>query len=160
MSTEIVGASVWEQAVYDHLVAHGRGEGAILAGYQELAESTSVPAFAYLARLILEDERRHHQLLSDLAESIRATAEGSLGPTPIPGLGDFQPDAERIIAQTERFIEMEEHDSRELEHLARDLRGVRETTAWELVVRLMQDDNNKHRRILAFIRDVARRQKR
>jgi hypothetical protein len=35
------------------------------------------------------------------------------------------------------------------------LKDVRNTTLWELVLRLMQDDNAKHRRILEFIRDRA-----
>jgi hypothetical protein len=37
------------------------------------------------------------------------------------------------------------------------LRDVRDTTAWQLVVRLMQHDNAKHQMILEFIRDRARK---
>ena len=116
------------------------------------------PAFAYLARLILEDERRHHQLLDDLAETIRNSAELFGEPSPIPDLALFKADRERILAETERFIAVEKEDNEELEHLAKDLKDVRNTTIWQLVVRLMQDDNAKHRRILEFIRDRAREQ--
>ena len=62
MSTRLIGASVWEQDVFDHISGHVATEGAILDEYQRLAEDeASSPAFRYLARLILEDERRHHR---------------------------------------------------------------------------------------------------
>ena len=47
----IQGASVWEQQLYDHVTAHGRTEGEILEAYQDLAQSSDSPAFAYLARI-------------------------------------------------------------------------------------------------------------
>jgi rubrerythrin len=154
--TRIAGASVWEQELYDHVTAHGKNEGEVLEGYAELAETTDSPAFAYLARLILDDERRHHQLLDDLAETIRTSAELSGEPTPIPDLALFMADRERILTETERFLAMENEDNKALDRLAKGLKDVRNTTLWELVVRLMQDDNAKHRRILEFIRDRAR----
>ena len=152
----IVGASVWEQELYDHVTDHGKNEGEILQSYQEFAESTDSPAFAYLARIILDDERRHHQLLDDLAETIRTSAELTGEPTPIPDLGEFKADRERILAESERFLAWEKEDNQELERLAKELKDVRDTTVWQLVVRLMQQDNEKHRRILEFIRDRAR----
>ena len=95
--TRIAGASVLEQELYDHVTAHGKNEGEVLQGYAELAETTDSPAFAYLARLILDDERRHHQVLDDLAETIRTTAELSGEPTPIPDLALLRADRERIL---------------------------------------------------------------
>ena len=154
--TRIAGASVWEQELYDHVTAHGKNEGEVLQGYADLAETTDSPAFAYLARLILDDERRHHQVLDELAETIRTTAELSGEPTPIPDLPLLTADRERILTMTERFLALENEDNKALDRLAKELKDVRNTTLWELVVRLMQDDNAKHRRILEFIRDRAR----
>jgi rubrerythrin len=154
--TSIAGASVWEQEMYDHLTAHGKEEGATLQSYQELADSTDSPAFAFLARIILDDERRHHQLLDDLAETIRVSAELSGEPTPVPDLAMFKADRARILDETERFLALEKEDNKKLDRLAKELKDVRDTTMWELVVRLMQHDNEKHRRILEFIRDRAR----
>ncbi len=156
MSTSIPGASVWEQQIYDHLIEHVNGEWQILQDYERLADETESPAFAYLARLILDDERRHHQMLSDLAETIRTSAMLSGEPTPIPDLGVFRADREKILAETERFLAAEEEDNRHLERVAKELRDVRNTTVWELIIRLIQQDNEKHRHILRFIRDRAR----
>ena len=155
-STWIPGASVWEQQLYDHLIEHVNGEREILQDYERLAEETESPAFAYLAGLILDDERRHHQLLNDLAETIRTSATLSGEPTPIPDLGVFRADREKILADTERFLAAEEEDNRHLERLAKEMREVRNTTVWQLIIHLIQQDNEKHRHILRFIRDRAR----
>ena len=156
--TRIPNASVVEQELYDHVTAHGKHEGEVLDAYDQLAESTDSPAFAYLARLILDDERRHHQMLDALGEAIRVTAELAGEPSPIPDLGLFKADRERILAETERFLAFEKEDNKQLDRLAKDLKDVRNTTLWQLVVRLMQDDNAKHQRILEFIRARAREQ--
>jgi rubrerythrin len=152
----IVGASVWEQEIYEHVVRHVESEREVLQAYERLADETDSPAFAYLARLILDDERRHHQMLYDLAETIRTTASLSGEPTPIPDLGVFKADRERILEETERFLAVEETDNRELDRLAKDLKDTRNTTLWQLIVRVIQDDNDKHRRVLTFVRDRAR----
>jgi len=151
----IAGASVWEQQVYDHLVEHLDDEAEMLQSYERLADGTDSPAFAYLARLILEDERRHHRLLHDLAQTVKASAELRDGPTPIPDLGLWGADRDRILAETERYLALEKADNRSLDTLAKELRDVKDTTAWELIVRLIQKDNEKHQSILQFIHDRA-----
>ena len=84
MSSDIVGASVWERELFEHFRSHVDNERELIAEYRELAESTSVPGFRYLAELILADEERHHQLFADLAETIRADAEFRFGDSPVP----------------------------------------------------------------------------
>ena len=156
MSTRIIGASVWEQDMYDHVSGHVATEGAILEEYQRLAEDPSgSPAFRYLAGLILADERRHHQMFNDLAESIRKLAEISADDGPIPSLHGLKADRERVMATTERLLESERADAKELKQLAKQMKDVRETTLWTLLLELMQDDTSKHIKILQFIRDRA-----
>ena len=156
MSTRIIGASVWEQDMYDYVSGHVATEGAILEEYQRLAEDPSgSPAFRYLAGLILADERRHHQMFNDLAESIRKLAELSADDGPIPSLHGLKADRERIMATTERLLETERADAKELKQLAKQMKDMRETTLWTLLLELMQDDTSKHIKILQFIRDRA-----
>ncbi len=152
----IPGASVWEQQIYEHILKHVEDEMEVIRSYERLAEQTDSPAFAYLARLILEDERRHHQLLHDLAESIRVSAELSDAPTPIPDLGMWGADRDQILAETKRYLALEKEDNKELDSLLKELHDVKDTTMWEFVVRLIQRDNEKHQSILKFIRDRAR----
>jgi hypothetical protein len=156
MSTSIIGASVWEQEVFDHVTRHVASEGALLSEYQQLAEDESgSPAFRYLAGLIFADERRHHQLFNDLAESIRQLAELRLEDHPIPSLRGLRADRDRILETTERLLAAEKEDAKELKRLSKQLKDVRDTTLWGLLIELMQDDNAKHIKILQFIRDRA-----
>jgi len=157
MSETIVGASVWEQALYDHLSKHVTGELETLQAYEKLGQSTESEAFRYLARLILDDERRHHKMLDELAETIRTSAKLSGEPVPIPPL-DLRLDRERIMALTEQFIAVEEADEKELKKLGKELKDVRNTTLWKLVLDIIRADNEKHRRILKFIRNHAGQQ--
>src|SRR5207249_723326 len=109
----------------------------------------------YLASWILEDEKRHHQTFADLASSIRQMVELSSEEGPIPNLHGLASDRDRVLATTERFLAVEREDGEELKRLAKQLKDVRDTTLWGLLVQLMQDDTEKHIRILEFIRDRA-----
>lgn len=155
-TTRITGASVWEQEVYDHLATHADDEREVLQAYEEAARESESPAFVFLANLILDDERRHHRLLGDLAETVRTSAELSGAPTPIP---DLTPTADRdsILELTDRLLDIERADQRELARLSKLLEDVRDTTLWAFVIRLIELDNAKHREILEFIRHHASR---
>jgi hypothetical protein len=105
--------------------------------------------------MILADERRHHQIFHDLAELIRQMAELRLEDEPIPSLHGLKSDRVRIMAVTERLLDAERADAKELKQLAKQLREVRDTTLWVLLLELMQDDTAKHIKILSFIRERA-----
>jgi hypothetical protein len=154
--THIVGASVWEQGLYDHVCGHVVEEGAILDEYQRLAEDESCsPAFRYLARLILEDERRHHAMFNDLAETIKQFGELQMEDGPIPSLQGLRGDRDRIIETTNKLLKAERDDAKKLNTLAKKLEDVRETTLWGLLIELIQHDTDKHIKILRFIREHA-----
>jgi rubrerythrin len=160
MSSDIVGASVWERELFEHFRSHVDHERDLIAEYGELAESTSVPGFRYLAELILADEKRHHQLFADLAETIRSEAEFRPVEPPVPSILPAQlseGERQRILELTDRFLALEREDQRDLRRLAKQLEPVRDTTLWQLLVRLMQADTDKHIQILRFIRDHVRR---
>jgi hypothetical protein len=160
MSTRITGASVWEQELYDHFRSHIEHEGQLIAAYGELAASTTVPGFAYLAKLILADEQRHHHSFADLAETIEAeAAELCVDDAPVPPISVRrlpEDERQRILALTDRYLAFERQDARDLEHLAKTLKPVKDTTLWHLLVTLMRADTEKHIRILRFIGDRVR----
>ncbi len=155
MSTRIAGASVWEQMVYDYLVDHVGNEADIVDEYEKVATTDSSAALRYLSGLIVKDERRHHEVFRDLAESIRHTAELRSGEPPIPSLAGLDADSERILALTDRFLAVEREDAEMLKDLVAQLGDVKDTTLWMLLVELMQQDTHKHIRILQFVRDRA-----
>lgn len=157
MTVAIRGASVLEQELYDYVSAHIEKESGVLAEYRRLAELTEAPALAYVARLIHEDEERHHALLRDLAESIKRSAELRGEEQPVPSLYGLHSEKDRFLAPTERFLRMEREDLKHLKELGKRLRDYKDTTLWSLLVQSMQDDTRKHIRLLSFVRDRFRK---
>src|SRR3546814_3934263 len=131
MSQTLVGASVIEQELYDHLTSHVADEVETLRAYQALAESTESQAFRFLAELILKDERRHHQMLEDLAETVKVSAELSMEPSPIPYL-DLHKDREAVLAATQALLAVEKADEKELKRLVAQLKDRSEEHTSEL----------------------------
>lgn len=157
MTTFIPGASVWEQRLFDHLTSHLDTEVDIVREYQALADDAeAAPAVRYVARLIVEDERRHHQLFSDLAESIRQMGELRDEDEPIPSLRGLRADADRVLPLTERLMAVERADAKELKALAQELRDVKDTTLYGLLVEIMRHDTEKHLMILRFLKARVR----
>ena len=156
MTQNLAGASALEQELYDLVSSHAANEGAALRAYEELAESTDSEVFQFLAQMILRDERRHHEMLRDLAKTIQVSAE-------------FSPRHRRCRTST-------------CTRTARRSRGHRATAGgregrsegveaagasyhrwgplWLLAIEIMKADNAKHRMILEFIHARVRPLKR
>ena len=154
MAQTLIGASVFEQSLYDHVSAHMEDELKALQTYERLATTTESQAFVFLAQMIQRDERQHHQMLQDLAKTIQVSAELSQEKAPVPYL-DLCKDWQAILAATAQLLEVEEDDKKELKRLAREVKDFKDTTLWDLMLRIMEADNAKHRMILEFIRDHA-----
>jgi hypothetical protein len=147
------GASPWERGLFAHLTTHVETERGLLVDYSAVAEQTHSKAFRYLVHLLIEDEIRHHRLFSEFAESLKTEA-GLSGDDPAVPYMDFnRVDREAVLDGTKHLMENEEHDLRELKRLQHDLRSVKDTSLWSILVDLMQRDTEKHIAILRFIRD-------
>jgi hypothetical protein len=155
-TTDLPGASVWEQDLYKFLIEHVEAERNVLEQCSAAAESTGSKAFRYLVDMLCQDEIRHHRIFNDLSESLKAQATMSGAPPAIPDLDFHRADHDAVMAATDELLESEETDLRELKRLHKQLRDVRDTTLWSLLVELMQRDTDKHIAILRFVRDHAR----
>lgn len=153
MTEQLTGASVWEQDLYTHLVGHMTGEGAVLAQYEKVAETTESKAFAYLVTTLIKDERRHHRTLSELASTLANEAEFRNGEPAVPYLDFDRADGAEVRSLTAQLLERENADAVELKRLRRELRSVRDTTLWDLLVANMLRDTEKHIAILEFVMD-------
>ena len=143
------GASVETRELVDLLSHHGSEEGAILATYEVLANESEDESIRYLVNLVLDDERRHHRLLAEMAN---AMAWGTVKANAEPATPDLsrQMDA-ALLAQTKQLRRFEEKDSHDLEQLRKRLRPYADTTLWVLLVDLMLLDTKKHTTILKFL---------
>jgi hypothetical protein len=150
------GTKEWEVDMYERVSSHGKAEGEILDEYQALADDDDMsPAFRYLARMILDDEVRHHQIFDDLAASMKAQLDHDYDEQPIPSLRGFHADEFRIKRVTDDLLRIEREDLRELKEFSKQLKEFRTVSLWTFLIELMVDDTKKHIKILEFIRDRA-----
>lgn len=146
------GASVWELQMFEHLTGHTRREGAMLADYAELAATTESNALRYVINMLLEDERRHHRYFDELATSLKSESEFSADEPIVPRLDLDRADPVELGEVTTRLLENEQADAKELRRLRKELRDVKDTTLWVLLIDVMLRDTEKHVEILEFIR--------
>lgn len=151
------GPSFADRALYAHLTEHIATERDLLEEYREIAERTQSRAFRYLVNLLIEDEIRHHQIFSELAESLETTALMKAREPVIPFMDFAQDDPAAVIAATKRLLHHENEDARELKRLRRELRSMHDESLNGLLVELMQRDTQKHLAILRFVKKHARR---
>jgi hypothetical protein len=156
MSDELTGASAMDQALYRHLSTHVEQEKGLLEEYVQAAAGTESKAMAYVVNLLIEDEQRHHRLFAELASSLKADVECSGDPV-VPRM-DFDRSNRTTVAEvTERLLQREEGDARELKRLQRELSVFKDTTLWGLLVELMERDTDKHIALLRFVRRHVKR---
>ena len=148
------GLSVWDSDLFVHLTDHIRNEEAILTEYKDLCAQADSEYMEYLLELVIDEEARHHRLFSELAMALRASVEGDTGPK-VP-LVERVSNPQVLLEATERFLEAERTDERQLKHLAKTLRPMKGLSLWPLLIELMQRDNAKHQAILEFVRGQLR----
>jgi rubrerythrin len=145
----------WAEQVRDKMRHHVDIEHSTIVEYGQLADDTSNEAVAYLMRIILDDERRHHTWFRELINSVDAAIElrkrGDEVPSPTAS-----PISEQVVDATRRLLAIERDDHKELKALHRDLHSVERTTLWSVLVSMMLKDTEKHILILESILDLAR----
>lgn len=154
---DLVGASVFERKLFDALLAHARGEEEVIAAYEDFAEDAPSDSVRYLVKLILDDEHRHHRILAELANEVRAETSLEEHGDRVPYL-DVHHDDAALLETTRRFLALERKDRVELKHLAHvvsEAGGGGELDAF--LVDLMRADTERHIRILRFIERLVRR---
>ena len=144
----MTGASTGIRALVEILELHGSEEGAMLATYEELAESASDEGARYLISLILADERRHHRLLVEMANAMAwgTASESPDQATPAASTLDGE-----LADMTRKLRRAEEADYRKLRRLRREVGSYGESTMWGLLVELMMLDTKKHATMLRFL---------
>jgi rubrerythrin len=157
MVTKLIGASVWEATLYDHLTSHEEQERGMLSAYQEAATTSGSSAFRYLSSLIIEDEIRHHRIFRDLASALKTDAELAREEPVVPRLGHWGPDPAEVVRLTDKLLDQERGDAKALHRLTAELKEVKDTSMWHLLVKLMEMDTAKHIEILEFVKRHARK---
>ncbi|MHB8618003.1 MAG: hypothetical protein ACYDAG_00270 [Chloroflexota bacterium] len=171
MSTAYQSAT---ELLLQQLETHERSEEEVLHAYGQAAQDAPDPGVRFLMGLIVEDEARHHRLMSAMALGLRQSFDQAEGPGLLPSVSASPEVATTLRAQTERFLEAErealramkdlEHTVKWVESDGRALSGAVEllkperTAQWmraaplDLILDVIVDDTKKHIRILEYIR--------
>jgi hypothetical protein len=152
--TELAG-SEWDENLLAHFQEHVQGEAELLEAYAEF-RAEGPEYVRYLVDMILADEARHHQTFSELVNRIRSDIDWrDYGPR-VPYVDLVRHEAAAsLLGATNRLLEFERDDEKALARLKKELRPVRDTTLFSLLVTLMELDTKKHMAILEFIRHKA-----
>lgn len=142
----------WWGRISHQFSSHVREESAFLQHYEELVGQVQDEAIAFLVRLILDDEHRHHALFEEMSTAARGAEGGG-----VPGAPKPDPETARaLLVPTERFLQAERDDQVQLRRLRKELKPARGDTLWPLIVELMEIDTGKHIRILDYLRERLR----
>ena len=132
------------------LRGHDGREDAAIQSYRKLAESSPEPGVRYLARLIVEDEERHHRVIGEMLNQVEAIlAEAPVEPS-VPYLTKTTDKA--LAAETRKLLAFEKADSAELRRLQKELRHMSDSSLLPLLVRMLQLDTAKHIEILKYVK--------
>lgn len=136
------------------LSTHGERERDALDTYRELVAQADDEGVRYLGNLIIEDEERHHEMISEMLNSIRSFVEDVAIEPRIPS--SVYRVSDDLLSVAERLLDFEKGDLAELEALKEDLRDDGSYPLLELLVDLIVGDTRKHIAVLEFIRARAR----
>ncbi len=151
--TELAG-SPWDEQLLAHFDEHVSGELDLLDAYLGIRDQG--PAHVrYLIDMILQDESRHHQTFRELVNRVRSDIDWRDYEPKVPYLERITDDRPSFLATTEQFIGFERDDLKALRKLRKELKPVRNTTLFSLLVELMEYDTLKHIAILEFLRRSA-----
>lgn len=142
--------SEYDRMLIEHLGEHVTAEKDMIDLYEALAHDDH-PYVSFIAQLIGDDEARHHRLFTEWIETIKALAELRDAPDGIPHV-DYQPVDLETISMVDRLLEFEENDLAEAKKLRHELRSVRTSTLWSMLVDLVIADTKKHIKLLKFLR--------
>lgn len=156
-NSSAAGPSASARELHRHLTSHVEIERGMLEEYRSAAEASSSKAFAYLVNLLIEDEIRHHRIFSELADSLETVSLRPGAEPQVPHLDFNRTNKEAVLDLTEKLLEKEQQDALELKRLQRELRDVKDTSIWGLLVDLMERDTQKHIAILKFVKKQTKR---
>ncbi|MGH8926431.1 MAG: hypothetical protein ACRDWA_17670 [Acidimicrobiia bacterium] len=149
---------LWAQQLTHYLQEHMDTEREALRSYAHLAEETRSDRVRFLIQMVIDDEVRHHRLFQDMVHWMRSEHSGRddietrIGKDAAVGVGD---EREHLVELTEKLLDLERDDERELKELQKIVTEVEDTAWWSSLVEAMRLDTRKHIMLMEAIKDLA-----
>jgi hypothetical protein len=147
--------SEFDAALIRQLEQHLEDESTILAEYRDLADSSD-EVVRYLAQLIIEDEQRHHRVLTEILNRFRTSAWFIEQKPHVPWFTRSS-DPDELKQCVRRLQAYERHDLRKLKKLKRRLGVLRRDSINGTLVRALIMDTRKHLLYLKTLDRAARK---
>jgi hypothetical protein len=150
-----VPLSAFDAALMQHLERHLADEETILQQYRDLADSPD-ETVQYIALLIIDDEQRHHRVLTEMLNQLRSSAWFVEQKPHVPWFTRSTDPLglKRSVRQLRGF---ERHDLRQLRRFERRLGFMRRDSLHGVLVRALIMDTRKHLLYLRTLDRFARR---
>jgi len=142
-----VGSADW---LLNVIAYHARAEAAALAEYEHLATASGDPVVAFVMRMILDDEERHHHLLNRMAASLRDALDGTQSPQALPTTPVSSEGSPELAALARKLIDEEHGHVKQMRSLARSEKQIGEGLD-ALLLEVMARDSEKHAWLLQFV---------
>jgi hypothetical protein len=146
-----VGA--FDERIMTHLERHVAEERELLGEYQELQAKSESPAVRYLVGLLLEDEHRHHRVLTEMLNQFRTSVYLAEQEPRVPYMIRKRDPA--AAAAVKRLRRAERQDLRTLRSLRRKLKFMRRHSLDGVLVNSLILDTHKHLRYLRTLRRLV-----
>lgn len=147
--------SEFDAALIEQLEHHLADEATILAEYRDLEDSPD-EAVRYLAQLIMDDEQRHHRVLTEILNRFRTSAWFVEQTPRVPSFTKSS-DPGALKDSVRRLRAFERRDLRQLKKLERRLGVLRRDSINGVLVRSLVMDTRKHLLYLKMLDRMARK---
>lgn len=146
-------------ALTDYLGEHLEAEQGALDAYQRLLDRRSEEtddAVSYLIRTILADEARHHEIFAEILNSLESIVRWEDITPRVPTSRVEVEDRDELLATTDRLLELERDDLKELKALRKAWsKAGGDFQLWALLVETAELDTEKHIRMLEYLRSLV-----
>lgn len=146
------GSKTWVENLHHYVTQHVQIEQGLLENYISAAQGSDSKALRYLVNLIIQDEKRHHQMFGEFAAALEHGLNWTSGDAEIPAMDFYKVDSDKLQVVTDLLLENEMNDLKDLKYLHKMVKHASDATLWDLIIQTMQRDTEKHIAILSFIK--------
>jgi rubrerythrin len=138
-----------------YLKGHIDAEQAALGAYEKILKGREDDMIGYVLRSILSDEVRHHEVFTEIANSLESRIRWDDIEPQLPPRPRAIKDGKALLDATDRLLELEEEDIKELQRLRKSWQKAEgDLAVWAVLVEGAEYDTRKHIALLKHLRHM------
>ena len=138
-----------------YLQHHIDAEQGALDAYGKIVADRDDDMISYLIQTILRDEARHHELFREILNSLESKMRWEDVEPLLPPVPRAVSDREALLATTDRLIELEQDDLKDLKRLRKSWTKAKgDLAVWAVLIESAEFDTQKHIMMLKHLRQL------